>query len=694
MRSTWDGLYKRLTHRILVGITTSSLLLAGCGGGGVGTTSTTGSSSTSSSSSSSSSSGGSSSTPGSVVATAANVQMLVGSSQIKSDGSQKVVVRVIVTDANGIVIPKKVVSLSIVDASITGGVFLDTLSSSTYLTDANGQLTANLNMGKDQTNRTIQVKATVDTHIAAQKIDVVGTSIKISGASAMVSGSSNDYKVTVVDAGGNAISEAPVTFTSTLGNTVTPLTTITNSAGQATFTLTANQSGTETITTSSLGASATQSISISASNFNFVNTAPYVQQGDSIDVNTSKTVAIKWLENNAPKVGASVTFNLTRGSISLPVNSIATTDANGIATATFQSSQVGSAKISATGSVSSGQQAPSNSMDIAYITETASAIVLQADKTTLPVNTAGSQTFQSRVTAIVRDSNNNLVQNATVTFAIVSDESGGSLSASSAVTDINGQANVYYIAGTNSSAQNGVRISATVQKVGTTTVTGVSTNPNQALANHELQLTVGGKAKYVRIGTDNKVAVDGVRRIVSWTAIITDSSGGPVANQNIQFILRSAQFRKGALTWDGTTYTFANSPTPLLCTQEDTNLNGALDTGEDKNGDGKLTPGDVATVASSSTASSTSGNSITITSGSTGFADAFVIYPASFAYWVNVTLQAKISVDGTESSDISTFTLPGLISDYQTQASPPPGGLTSPYGYIDLTSATGCTNTN
>jgi Bacterial Ig-like domain (group 1) len=331
-------------------------------------------------------------------------------------------------------------------------------------------------------------------------------------------------------------------------------------------------------------------------------------------------------------------------------------------------------------------------MDITYITQTASSVVLQADKTTLPANTIGSQTNQSRVTAIVRDSNNNLVQNATVTFTIASDESGGSLSATSAVTDINGQANIYYIAGTNSSAQNGVHIGATVQKVNNTTVTGVATDPNQALANHELQLTVGGKAKYVRIGTDNKVSVDGVRRIVSWTAVITDSSGGPVANQNVQFIIRPALFRKGALTWDGTTYTFTNSPTPLLCTQEDTNLNGSLDTGEDKNGDGNLTPGDVATVASTSSASTTSGNSITIVSGSTGFADAYVIYPASYANWVVVTLQAKISVDGTESSDASTFSLPGLLSDYQTQAAPPPGGTNSPYGSVDLTNATGCTN--
>ncbi|MES2205301.1 MAG: Ig-like domain-containing protein [Pseudomonadota bacterium] len=713
MRSIWEGFCERLTRPMMVG-TVASLLLVGCGGGGVGTpTSSTSSSSTSSTTSSTSS--------GTTTVPAAGIQLLVSSPQMKSDGSEKIDVTLVVTDSNSAVIPTKNVTLSVTDTVSSGGVFLDTLSSTAGQTGADGKLTAKLNVGTNRSNRTVTLTASADGITTTNTVAVAGTTVSISGSNTIVQNGTTNLTISVKDSGGTAVQGATVNLSSIAGNTISGSTT-TNTNGQVQVQVTGTVAGNDTISASTLGATTTQSLSVSEDDFQYVATSGFVKAADSVTVTPLNTaastpgrVAVKWLKNGVAQVGKSVTFSVTRGVVSLtsPINAntisnVVTTSVNaitagdGVATVYVASAEVGAAKITAIGHPGAGQE-PSGSLDVDYVTSTANSIDLQADKTTLPLNVASSETYQSRVIATIRDSSNNLVKGATVTFSLVSDLSGGRLSLSTAITDVKGQASVYYIAGTSTSPQNGVEIRAAVQNNNAVTITTISgtlatvapANVTTGL-NPDLQITVGGQALFVRIGTDSKLASDSVRRSTAWSALITDSAGNPVANQSVQFTLKAQYFWKGRLVWDSVNspnaYDFiAPGASHTRCDQEDINFNSILDTGEDTNGNAQLTPGNVAVVASSATAGTgtTSGNNITITTDSLGFADAFVVYPASFAYWASVTLQAKVNVGGTESQDTQSFMLTGLASDYTSNGTEPPGGLVSPYG-----PGTNCTDTN
>ena len=95
--------------------------------------------------------------------------------------------------------------------------------------------------------------------------------------------------------------------------------------------------------------------------------------------------------------------------------------------------------------------------------------------------------------------------------------------------------------------------------------------------------------------------------------------------------------------------------------------NGFPDANEDFNLDGNLTPGNVATATSN------------ILTDALGFATTTVAYTQDFATWATVTLTAKVSVAGSETTSSVTFTLPGLAADYTNKTVSPPGRI-SPFG--------------
>jgi hypothetical protein len=67
--------------------------------------------------------------------------------------------------------------------------------------------------------------------------------------------------------------------------------------------------------------------------------------------------------------------------------------------------------------------------------------------------------------------------------------------------------------------------------------------------------------------------------------------------------------------------------------------------------------------------------------------DVKVTYPRDHAYWVEVTLVASTTVQGTQSSTSSTFVLQGAVADYACSIGPP--GPVSPYGVANT-----CANAN
>jgi hypothetical protein len=100
--------------------------------------------------------------------------------------------------------------------------------------------------------------------------------------------------------------------------------------------------------------------------------------------------------------------------------------------------------------------------------------------------------------------------------------------------------------------------------------------------------------------------------------------------------------------------------------------NGVLDPGEDNNMSGEIEAGNIASAAAQSGGS-------TIVTDANGFGIINVYWPQEYAYYLVVTLEARVTVQGTESAESTTFTLDGLASDF-TSATVAPPGLVSPFG--------------
>jgi hypothetical protein len=590
---------------------------------------------------------------GNVTITVANTQQTISletdSPQIPSDGSKPATITALVRDASNNFVPGVIVHFT----STSGGLTIESPTGTTLApgtTDASGAATATLSTAGVPDNRTITVTATLGNTNATIAVNVVGTTLTLSGPSSLVQGSQGTYSIALADAGKNAISGAAVTVASSAGNTLSSSTITTDSSGHGTFQLTATKSGTDTISVGALGLSAAQSVAVSNQLFTFTAPAANAQ----IALGQTATVTVNWTSSGQPVVNQVVTFSSTRGTLSAQT---ATTDASGNASVTVVATSAGPAIISAT---ATGVTATQN---VSFVATTANSIAVQASPSTITIK------GQSTITAIVRDPQNNLVQGKTVAFQL-SDVTGGQLSFATAMTDEEGVAQTVYTASSTPSTSNGVVVTATVQG---TSISQFAT------------LTVGGQTVFISLGTGAKINENSnfTQFQMPWVVQAVDSAGNPVNNVAILLTIHSASrpynaYFKGAyqvcgsawVQYNGTPGCTGNlATTPIVgCANEDLNLTGVFDPAEDTNTNGKLDPGDVAVATPGS-----------VTTGADGSATFLVEYPEDHALWVQATLTATATVQGTQSSTTSTFVLP-ILASYLTSIQSSPPGAVSPYG--------------
>jgi hypothetical protein len=329
-------------------------------------------------------------------------------------------------------------------------------------------------------------------------------------------------------------------------------------------------------------------------------------------------------------------------------------------------------------------------VSIEFVATTPDSLTIQASPTTVAVNE------QSEISVIVRDAQFNLVKNQIVDFQVVADDSFGQLSVGSAVTDSQGRATIFYNAGPVSGTPNGVTISATVRG------TAVSGSVNLTVARKELDLV---------IGTGNDIFEPTTASFAQeWNVLVTDSVGNAVANSQVQVSLRSVDYYKGFLVillgppsfWGWTLGDPLAMP-PLLpggvhhqCADEDLPprngsldlVNGVIGTGEDVNTSGQLEAGNVALVAAVAPGASAgdpcasagaTGTAADVTTNDQGLARLCVIWPQNYSWWVDVQIEARATVSGTEFSAQQVFLLPALASDITDISASPPNQF-SPFG--------------
>ncbi len=567
----------------------------------------------------------------------AGVTVLASSPSLPSDAGQTLTIQAIVRDANNVAME----GVTVIMASDSG-----TLTFSNPVTDQGGIVTASLGNGGDPTPRSITVTADAQGVTGAVTVNVTGTDISVSGPSSLPSGDSATYTVVLLDAAGNGISGQTVDVSSSNGNTLSASSLTTDSSGQAQVTVTATNAGQDTITATSLGISATTDLTVSDDSFAL--TAPV--SGDQILLNTAAPVTVTWTVGGVPQAGQTISFSATRGTLSALT---AVTDAAGTATVSIQSTNAGPAQITAT-----NPGGTSTSVDVQFIANAPATIDLQANPFTVGPNE------QSQITAVVRDSAGNLVTGATVVFDL-QDVTGGQLSVASANTNLQGRAQSTYTSSVTTSANNGVVITGTVQ--------GTAISDSVAL-------TVAQREVFISIGTGNSIfEPNSAQYRVEFAIQITDSQGNGVEGVTVQAGILSENYWKGFWFYDLLAGAWFQNVTAGPCADEDTNRNGVLDyfpnvpVNEDTNLSGRIEAGNVATAVAQTTGSGT------FTTDAAGFGIVDVFYPQDHARWVEVTLEAKTSVQGTEFASASRFVLPINGDDVDSENEAPPGVI-SPFG--------------
>jgi hypothetical protein len=654
----------------------ATLVLSACGGGSLSSgTSSTGTTSSSSSSSS-----------GGIAATAHSITLISSVPQIPSDNSTPVTITAIVQDANNAVVASAPVTFS-ASSGVIAPIATSATGSTPGLTDVNGEAQATLTTPGDPSNRTITVSAQVGTITASINIGVTGTKLTVNGPTSLIQGSTGTFSVALTDSGGSGIAATAVTLSSALGNTITPAAgsnSMTDDSGHLTFTVTATNAGNDTITAAALGLSSTAPLSVSSQAFNFTSPAA----NTNIALNASQTITLVWTNGGTPVANQAVTFSTTRGVFAGGGTTVtANTDGTGTVTASISSTTAGPALVTAAATAVSAQ------LSLGFVATTPARITVQASPAT--VQTSGKST----ITAIVFDAQQNLVEGQTIDFQLT-DKTGGSISVATAVTDAQGTAQTVYQATTVASSASGVAITATIQ--------------GSALQ-ATVDLTVGGQTLFLSLGTGNLITAPNTTQFsLPYTAQALDAGGNPVSGVPITFTVHSfpyanvpaadlntpdgvgsapgnfAAYSKG--TWtavgstaaagcNGVTGTAYCQIVTVTCFNEDVNGSGILQSPtEDINGNGKLDPGDVASVAPASAGSETTDT--------TGTAFVNILYPQDHAEWVHVLLTATATVAGTQSSSSAAFQLPILATDLNTAGVTPPG-FNSPYG-----TAAACTNPN
>ena len=608
----------------------------------------------------------------SVAATQRTVSVLTSAAQIPSDSSRPATISAVVRDSNnnlvsGVAVTFQASSGAIVPVQTTAGA---TAMVPAGTTDANGEAQASLTTPGDPSDRAITVTATVGAASAQVTVTVTGTTLTLTAPASLVLNSSAAGSVALANSAGQGIANTMVTLASAAGNTLSATTLTTDANGHATFTVTGVKGGNDTITATALGLTQTATMAVSTQNFTITSPA----DGTKVNLGAMQTVTATWLNNGSPVVGQAVTFSATRGTL-VPTTPV-TTSASGTASVQISSNGAGPSIVSANGSGVSAQ------VGLDFVAQAPSQISVQAGPASVAVQ------GQSTISALVRDANNNLVEGATVNFVIVTDPTNGSLSSATATTDAQGRAQTVYTAGNSTSGANGVAISATVAG---TAITAQAT------------LTVGGQAVFLSLGTGNTIITSGGTAIyeVLYTIFAVDAQGAALANVPVTVSVLPVAYGKGAMggcgatpptsTWVPIYSTATTDPDSWngtkLCKNEDTDYTGNIDslgfcpTGsttpcKDYNGNGKLDPGNIAVVSPASGVTD-----------STGRLDVTISYPRDHAYWVEVSLVASTTVQGTQSSTSTTFLLQGAVADYACSIGPP--GPVSPYGV-----QTTCANPN
>lgn len=529
----------------------------------------------------------------------------------------------------------------------------------------NGIARATLTTRSDKNNREIRVVARAQQKTSELLVTVVGTQIDISAPQAVVLNDSALIDIFVQDSEGNGIEGAVVNIVSALGNTLSITNPVTSGAsGKASVTYTAVNSGTDTLLVSALGSQRSAILNVSPDSFTFLATEENAPVIEEVELNSPKRLLLQWLVDDLPNAGQAVNFATSRGVIasaaaelgSNKVSVVKQTDTTGQAEVFVQSRFAGLATIAA--QAGTGEGTVNAQKTVEFVAVTPAKIEVQV----FPAQVGPGE--QSTVRAILRDELNNPVKNKTIVFTL-DNAAGGQLSAVSAITNSAGVATTLFTADVATGAG----------------VNGFNLRIKGSLADSEIDgftdIAVGKRTLFFRFGTGNAIEKPNASLYSKeFSIIVTDSSGNPVPNQQLNVAVVPVSYGKGewvAFLPPPDEFKVWQPERSVTCLNEDVNLDGILEESEDTNRDGQITPGNLATVPT------------TVTADADGIAVFNVRYPQDVGAWLDVRLQVSGFAAGTENVAFREYTLPVSAEDVTRETSPPPD---NPFGRSAL-----CTDT-
>ena len=601
-----------------------------------------------------------------------SIRLFASTQQLASSGAQSVTVTAIAKDGDNNLLAGVKVRFS----ADSGGLeeLFDNAGESLDITGPDGKATRHLSTTAEPTNRIITIKATSGLVSDDLNIQVVGTTITLTGSSSLALNDPSSYIIKLIDSDGIGLANKIITLSlsnqSTAGNVASitlPGTVTTDFNGQATVSVIGTTGGTNSIIATAHGTSVQQGVTVQADSFLFTNFGDGINNVNPSttaipDVLLSKTatVTLTWLRSGvAVTDGTVVGFTTTRGSLA---SALGTTVA-GKVTTTLTSNNAGKTLITFTGTdtVDGKVIELNNQLEFEFVADVADRLIAQVYPKSISPN---GQT--STVSVVVRDAAGNLVKNKTVDFKLLVDTSGGVIFPASAVTDINGSASTVYTSantsgngdGNGDSDGVGVKIEATVRDMPSVTDT--------------VNLTVADREVFIQLGTGNSIEnTDETTYNKKYSVFVTDIDSTPVPNVTLTISAIPSHYIKG--DWgvrlkDGQFQQYITVPSET-CINEDIDKDGILSGSEDLSGDGRLTPGNIVNVSGE------------VTTDEQGRAIIDIEYAEVFGWWAYIDLIASTSVEGTESFDKVSFLLPVSSDDVTNEDNPPAtfnGG--SPFG--------------
>ena len=353
--------------------------------------------------------------------------------------------------------------------TVTWSTTRGSVSPTSSITDDNGMATAHLTgtqigaatvmasavMGSDSATVTL----ITDTS-SAGVVDVTATPPTITAG-----GDTTTLTATVKDAHGNPVGAGVTVTWSTTGGNLSATTSVTDADGKATVTLSGNQAGTVQVTGTAPGGSSSVDVTIqpdaSSARVIALVATPAAIAANGSDVSTL-VATVGDAYGNAVRGGVTVTWSTTVGNLSA---STSVTDASGKASVKLSGTKAGDATVTA--SAVKG----SSSADVRLMADTGSSRVVGITASPTTIVADGAQA--STLVATVEDAQGNPVgAGVTVTWSTT----GGSLSASSSVTDASGKATVQL-----TSTQAGA-VTVTGAAVGGSSTAGITVIPDASTA--------------------------------------------------------------------------------------------------------------------------------------------------------------------------------------------------------------------